>query len=313
MRQLGIGVVVIAVCVSWAGAATSQGLHDATAIEEFQAANACVLKHDYDCAIGHFQASWDAEQLPLTLYNIGRMHEFKREFIAARDFWQRFLDAPGASDPVYLERARTGIEMADMLHPRTVGVEVRTADRASVTVDGEPVGTGPVVTVTVAPGEHLVAASLAGHHPWEARVSVAGDTLVLANLAPESDQEPTKVIVEKPVPAAPSPLVVGGWAATGAGGVALAFGVLANLHHNETLDRLNAAADAGDLKRHDALQADLENLQLASGLGYVVAGVALTTGAVLLWLGYADTESEPSASAFSMDLGPGGIATTLRW
>jgi hypothetical protein len=314
MRHFCLGIAVFLTGLCCTSSVASQELNDPAAIREFKAANACVLQHDYDCAIERFLASYAAENLPLTLYNIGRMHEFKREFVTAREFYQRFLDNPGAADSTYIDRATTGIEMADVLHPRAVELEVRTAEAATVVVDGEAVGKGPVVRASLPPGEHVVGASLEGHDPWEMRVDLVGTTVLLAELRPtREDAAPARVVVEKLVPTAQSPLVTGGWIATGAGGVALAFGLFTNLQHAETLARVNEAADDGDAKRRNAVQADLDNLELASLLGYTVAGVSLTTAAVLLWLGY--TEEDPSQPALELSISPtlDGFTTTFRW
>jgi hypothetical protein len=158
---------------------------------------------------------------------------------------------------------------------------------AVVTMDGKPLFTGPGrARIMVLPGGHQLMADKAGRLPDTRQIVLSPGQRVRFSLAPRL---PDYLVTERRWPAWRP------WAVLGAGAVVMAAGgvvdwragVLFQRHDDEArrLCLSQAGCAAGDIpaELHRQLQR-AERVQLASRAVYVVGGVMLSGGAVLLYL-----------------------------
>ncbi|MCP4674844.1 MAG: PEGA domain-containing protein [Deltaproteobacteria bacterium] len=185
-------------------------------------------------------------------------------------------------------------------------------ENALVYIDGKTVGGCPYEG-KLKPGDHDVRVDAPGLKTFEQHVLLSTDKATSLAVALEQE-EPTPETVEQPTLVATSEtdedskgvsgLLVGGIAATalglGAGGLGIYFTAKGN--HDEKAGI--AASEEDKQKYRAALDRDIAGVVV----GYVAAGLLLTTGAVLFVLNAKKKKRDDSASA---TVTPGGIAVTF--
>jgi hypothetical protein len=188
---------------------------------------------------------------------------------------------------------------------------------ATISVDGEPVGTGPYRgSVRLDPGNHLVAVSLADHRPYAERITLTpGESKPLAvELVPVA----VKVVVVPPPPVTTRRRFAGWipWATAAAGAGLLAAGGLFDLAAERDFDRFDdQVAEAGGGMPQpmpvddDDLRSGRRKRSIATGL-YVAGGLAAVTGAVLFVVNRPRPVEVPPM--VSVDLGPGTAVARLQ-
>jgi hypothetical protein len=171
------GAIVVASLLSVpvvAPTARAQG-DDPGAIAEalFRAGRELMATGDYAAACPKFAESYRIDPKPGTVMNLALCHEKSGRTASA---WAEYVQAAEiarrAGQP---ERERVARARASTLEPALARlvIDVTDAPKASVSLDGEPIGAGAFGTpIPVDPGEHVVRAMEAGKRPSTQRVLV---------------------------------------------------------------------------------------------------------------------------------------------
>lgn len=158
-------------------------------------------------ALAEFTRAYEISPHPLVLYNIAACHRELSHYGDAVSFYERFLaEGRGQVPAARLTAAQTEL---DGILARIARVTVTVnPDGASITVDGNAIGTLVKMPLILPPGEHKLAASAAGRKDTERTIKVAsGDelTVELSLDALPTEKEDTARLIEHPVVLAPKP------------------------------------------------------------------------------------------------------------
>jgi hypothetical protein len=270
----------------------------------------------YSDALAAFRQSFTLEPSWRALNGIGLcLHALGREVEAFRTY-QQLLDQFGPQlTPEQKQRAEKLKGEMDKLIAR---LEVSVARKgAQLTLDGEPVGTGPLTTtVLVMPGTRQLVATLEGYRPYTERVEIAAGARRRVVVTLEPLRERVVVKREKPVLERRMPRWIP-WVTAGAG-VALvgAGGLLALDASGDLSDFDDGVADsAGELPRPveaDGGAIDDAERKQAFAIGLAVAGgAAVVTGLVLAALNQPrEVEKRPTSGLRIVPMS-GGIGIAL--
>lgn len=252
--------------------------------------------------------------------------------------WTNFVGAAdGAKLAGQQEREAFARKRAEILEPRipkltiTIAEATRGAAGLEVKRDGALVGAAQWGTpIPLNPGEHLVAAEAQGKLHWETKVQVKGEGVTISVVVPALVDAPVALPLT-PVPG-PTPLageepnagrgrgqrIIAGAVVGGLGlvGIALGtgFGVGAmgkQSDSNKHCDALNRCDPTGITLRHDGITD-----ATVSTVGFVVGGVALAAGAVLVLT--APPPSKPHSAgkvpaSMQVAVGPGTLHLSGSW
>ena len=259
----------------------------------------------------------DADQLTPSAalsFNIASAYEKLNEPPSALRWYRDYLRRdPAAADRAEVEATVARLEAA--LKQR--GVQQVTVSSnppaASVSVDGQPVGTTPW-TGELPPGEHQLEFTLAGRRAETKRITLPADHAmdVSIELHPE-----TQVVLEAEPPKQPAPeradrdgpnptLKTLGWAGLAAGGAALGGALVFEIL------RANAESAAKDEQTQVGYADKLETMESHQTTARVLLGVGTAlaaTGGVLLWLGRTPAHTE---TGVAVTCGPGGCMSSVR-
>jgi hypothetical protein len=155
----------------------------------------------YSEALAEFTRAYEIAPHPLVLYNIAGCHRELSHYGEAVSFYERFLaEGKGQVPAARLTAAQTEL---DGILARIARVTVTVSpDGASITVDGNAIGTLVKMPLILPPGEHKLVASAAGRKDSERTIKVAsGDelTVELSLAALPTEKEDSARLVEHPV------------------------------------------------------------------------------------------------------------------
>ncbi len=156
-------------------------------------------------ALAEFMRAYEIAPHPLVLYNIAGCHRELSHYSDAVSYYERFLaEGKGQVPAARLTAAQSEL---DGILARIARVTVTvTPDGASLTVDGNPIGTLVQMPLILSPGEHKLVASAVGHKPVERTVRVAsGDEMTVElSLTPlPTERVDSARLIEHPVVLAP--------------------------------------------------------------------------------------------------------------
>ena len=318
-------ILCVFVVVSWSRAASAQG-ESALAEALFDAGREAADAGDHATACEKFRESHRLEPGVGTLLNIGECSDKIGDVLAA---WQAFNEA--------LKLLENTDKRLPFAKKRFDELDARVAKLTIVLEDGAPedtvvrrdevaLGAGSFgVPLPVAPGKELVlVVSASGHHDRSFRVTLdegerselkvkPGDALPPpAPTPPPAPQIPASA---PPSPAPPPPMPsmpppdegvnagdVIGWSAIALGSVAVVTGVALSI------DLARRRSDLDDVCNDDVCRRSVEDeveafndRRIASTVSYVVGGVLVATGVILL---LAWPDDDPSMAVAPL-MGPG--------
>lgn len=258
-----------------------------------------------------WQEAYQLDKEPKYLYNLGVIAEESDKPVVALGQYERFLkEAP--DKPAYRAlRTKAKARVAALLQRVAILEVAAEQPGVKVFVDQRAVGTGPLKhSVRVAPGEHLVVASLAGHlsQTHNLKLKAGERRKVVLRL---KKIEAAKSTMRYPMPRwLPWTLLGGGVAIALAGIIPMAMQVKAYDDYDDSIDPVLLPKGDLDLKRRaDAIYGAGIAL-LAVGGAVAVAGVIT----ILLNRPKLVTEKpEYKAGVIQTLVGPGSVALRVRF
>lgn len=180
--------------------------------------NRLIGRGDPEGALDLFRRAYDRLPSPRILVNVATALAQLHRDVEAAETYERVLAAPPEEIPAEMRRSvESALAEVDTRVGRIrIGVS---GDGAAVTIDGQAAGTSPFAApVRVAPGPHVVAASIGGGAAVEASVEVRAAETAAVSLAPSPavaqpqpvDEPATarpdlRVVAEPEPPATPPP------------------------------------------------------------------------------------------------------------
>lgn len=152
-------------------------------------------------ALAEFTRAYEIAPHPLVLYNIAGCHRELSHYGEAVSFYERFLaEGKGQVPAARLTAAQTEL---DGILARIARVTVTAnPDGASISVDGNPIGTLVKMPLILPPGEHKLSASAAGRKDSERTIKVASGDELSVELSLEAlptEKEDSARLIEHPV------------------------------------------------------------------------------------------------------------------
>ncbi len=257
--------------------------------EHYDKALAHLNLGEFDPAIAEFKLSYTRAPFPVLLFNIAQAYRMKKNYIEARDFYQKYLDAwPAASNRSDVEESlaemdrqivdeRERVEKARVEPPKVVELPTSLPDAAS-----KPVPEPPVPKLAAVPPPPAVTPVVP---------AAATAPPLRATTFPDAPGRKPK------------------WAGLIAGGVGLA---LLGAAIYSGVEAGNAAAEVAGLAtqrgtwndRYRSIEESGQNAAVAATTLYVVGSAAIATGVVLYLVGWHKDQLHP----VSVGLLPGGAA-----
>ena len=151
-------------------------------------------------ALAEFERAYEIAPNPIVLYNIASCHRELSHYAEAVKFYNRFLAETEGKDGTAARLSAAKSELDGILS-RIARVSVTVPDGASLTLDGNALGTMPglEMPLIVAPGEHKLVAKLEGKRDGEKVVRVASGDDVKIEIALVDAPTKTTVVIERPV------------------------------------------------------------------------------------------------------------------
>lgn len=279
----------------------------------------------FRAAIEQFQAARDIYDHPRLTFNIAQAYKSLGACSESRDAFTRYLGYPDLDEQM---RARAA-QLRDQLDTTCVEVgrlrvSCAPADAELSLTRLEPDATRTQPTRRACPleteirtGQWEIVAHAPGYDATRQQFEVTRDATQSLHL--NLSQQPG--LASTPVHE------ILAWSLIGAGGLTLVGGIISDVSAVSRLDELGAAQTRADRSRIDALQAEADSAHTRTAILYSVGALAVAGG--VLWLvlqpdsaaempegartgGSAGT-SDAEASQFSVDFGPAGVQTQVRW
>lgn len=280
----------------------------------------------YKDAVDAFLAANRLVPNPGLSFNTAKAYEKLGDSAGALSFYRDYLRrAPDASDRPEVERKIRSFEQ----RLRDKGIQQLTIlsrpERATVAVDGQPVGVTPW-TGELEPGGHELSVKMDGYRPETRTIELSKDhaqdieveleaepVAETPSAEPASDRSPKRE--EAPRAAidagakAPRHVSLPTWIAFGVGAAALATATGFELaRRSAESDAESEPTQLGAIDRYDAMEDRKHAARVCAGIG----GAALLTGAVLLYLdlssGTVKTAGRASAARFRVGYAPAPAA-----
>ncbi len=263
-----------------------------------------------------FEAAFAAVPNPVVLLSIAECQERQNLAVDAVATLERYLAArTDAPDRAAVEQRVVGLRA----RPATLVVS-STPPGAAISVDGTATGRTTPAEVTVPPGDHTVALTLAGHEPGSEQVTVTFGARreVTSTLAATAGAAGSEEDIfgsgghegegegegEEPVAPPPPPSRGVGapvWIAAGIGGAALVTGTVLGFLALDRQSEFNA------MPSHDAADSG-KTLALFADVGFGVAAAGIITAIVLYATSDAADEEDEAAPEGGAGGDPGGDA-----
>ncbi len=307
---MGRALLILALSV-WSALASAADA-EADARDHYRRGAEAYDKGRYKDAVDEFSAADRLVPRPALAFNIARAYLRLGDESAALAHYRDYLRrAPDAGDRSEVERHVS--ELSEALHKKGVQQVTISSEpaRATVVLDGEPVGVTPW-TGDLAPGDHKLGLDLAGHQRVERAFALAADrpldvsvTLESSASAPgatpptprATDPRTTQAPPIEPAPAerkaVVSPLT---WAAFGIGAVAFGGAIgfeFSRAHAEKDAQRAPSQIEAQD--RYDAMERRQRTSRILVGVG----ALATAAGGVLLYFDLSRRESSTLRTGFA--------------
>lgn len=189
MKHLA-AILVLAVAVPAAGAPKKPTPEQKEADRHFKSGVALFKEGKFAEALAEFERAYEIAPHPLVLYNIAGCYRELSRYGEAVKFYKRFLaEGKGKAPKDRLAAAQTEL---DGILARIARITVAAPDGATLTLDGNELGTMPIdMPLMVAPGEHKVIVRAQGMRDAERTIRVAsGDVTDVAMKLVELPAEP---------------------------------------------------------------------------------------------------------------------------
>ncbi len=323
MRQLLIYGLITAVL---AAVSPCRGDDTSAARVEFERGLALVAEASYEEALGAFRESYRLRKKPGVLYNIAMCQKALHRYIESVRTFQQYLEesGPDAQPDLRREELRRDAEAALIELKELIGrVAIDEAPHgAAVYVDGALAGTMPLDDpLLVDPGRHTVRIVLRGYE--ELQIDIVAESgsqvRVRAALSPlENEENQPPAIKKAPEPTktpvsttntsehGPSGLLIGGLVSAGLGLVAAGFGAYFSVQWRRDMDAGKRAANDWNDTHEPQYKIlyynkadDIENDRKGIAAGFIVSGVLLTSGTVLL-IKHATKNREPTGGSLAV-------------
>lgn len=200
------------VCVMSAGFAGQAAAQTAPEEMEFEdlitEAQTAYKDEDYGRAIELLLAADRRQPNARLLLNVAKSHEKAGDCVEALAYYRAFIRDPGAEENLVptaekmFDKAAKDCDGWDDLLAGRLQIS-STPSGATVSVDGEEVGTTPMEVVALMEGPRKVRVTLEGYEPAEETVDLKPDADATVELTLE--EEPEEVVVAEPVEPPPEP------------------------------------------------------------------------------------------------------------
>lgn len=200
-------LLVIALLVGSAPAladSKKQSAEQKEADKFFKSGVALYKEGKYSEALAEFERAYEIAPHPLVLYNIAACHRELSHYAEAVKFYNQFLaEGKGKVPAARLTTAQTELD-GILARIARVTVTFSPNDGATLSVDGQQLGTLLEMPLILPPGEHKFVASAPGRKDVERTVRVAsGDELTIELSLPELPPDKSIDVVKAP-PASPA-------------------------------------------------------------------------------------------------------------
>jgi len=278
-------------------------------------------------AIDHFLEANRLAPSPALSFNIARAYEKLGDDAGALGFYRDYLRrAPEAEDRAEVERIIAELES----RLRAKGVQQVTVlsepDRATVVVDGKPVGVTPW-TGEIYPGQHRLQLRLPGYQDTEEVFALtahrARDVSVTLEPVPEEPKPQATEAAPAPTPVQPTPtpdqrpaagdtgtqgaVSAWTWVTLGVGVGALGGSLAFELMRSSAEDDARTADTQIDAQEH---YDTMESRQLVARILAGAGAAATVVGGVLLYLDLTAEPSGPESARLGFGCGPGACSVT---
>jgi hypothetical protein len=304
----------------------AQSLHGA-ARDAYTAASHLFKEGDFPAAEAKYSEAYDLSRDPRLIFDMGICEKELHHYARMAELLRRYEEEAGASLSDE-DRKRTDEALAAV--PKYIGTVTIVVDTAgaTVTVDGEPAGKTPAVSVSLDPGKHTVVVTKDGYESVERPISVSAgvaSTLTIGLLAsgangtaaPEQTRAGSQELPQSVPDAKPGALQWNALAYTGVG-LAAAGLVVGGVTGGLALARVGSAKSEctgmvcplgtdGDVKA-------AQTFGTVSTIAFVAAGVGAAAGAVGLFVWprreQATTHARVEVAPW-VGLGTAGVAGTF--
>jgi tetratricopeptide (TPR) repeat protein len=333
-RDLRFGSIVVVVAMTLSGTILAQTPRSAEVESLFRQAQTAYREGRVEEAYAAYLDAWHRQRSFDIAGNLANVEmKLGKLTDAAAHFAYALRDFPPTGKP----EAREALQQRlDEVRRQLGAIRVRAPAGATITIDGEPVGTAPLNdSQYVAPGSHTVGATLTGYQPTRRTVDPQrGETVdITLDLAPvgSSTASPATGAAVQPEPAPEAqrsaqrslvPAIVGGAVAVVGLGAGILFTHAANSKDSDRADQLASlpgsnpcspgspnAAQCGNIQ---ALSDDAHHDRSMALVGFVTAGVgAAATAAYLLWPRAAATQAASFRAVPMLGRRDAGVAFAL--
>jgi hypothetical protein len=242
-RPTRVRIVALALALCWGVCAAPASARENPAAAIVRSARTLANEGRLLEAANLYLEAYELHPVPVLLFNAARMYQRAGRPIEARDAYRRYLAIEKDTDGLAEARARLA-ETLDAIPGRLL-LEV-SPPGAEVTVDGEAVATGGVLTLSR--GVHLVKMSRKGYYILERTVTIEPDALTRVELALTplpSKADPLPTVLLKPKPARHGSVSAWSWVAMGLGAASIGCGAAMTVLAASDRARVTGAARNG--------------------------------------------------------------------
>jgi hypothetical protein len=337
MTRWVAALLAAAVTIGVAPVARAQSLDPAAATELFRQGRAAMTNGDYAAACPRFAESMRLDAKVGTALNLADCEEHLGQLASAHAQLQRAIDLARAQHDDRLGLAEEHFAALDRRVPRLT-ITLAAGAPADVTVkrDDVPLGPGSLGTaLPVDPGTHRIVVTATGFEartfPVEltegqsSQLEVSPGPRIAEAVLPPPASAPSTVSVQTVPPrpeTAPAPRASSrtwGWIAGGVGvagvGVGSVFGLLAISKNAASKQSGGGTCNAANVcdQADKSLRDSARTFGDVSTAAFIVGGVGLATGAILLWL-VPGTRASAAVRAYPVvGAGDAGFAVEGRW
>jgi hypothetical protein len=325
-----LAAVVIAASLFSTAAHAQSDADKAAARQLGQEGQSALEQKDFKTAEDRFKRADALYHAPTLALGLARAQVGVGKLVAAQETYNRIIrdGVPPGSPAAFGRALEDAKKEVDTVAPRigSVVIQVTGFENPKVTLDDVPV---PVAALGVKrpadPGVHTVKATADGYKPAEGQVTVteggSGNVALTLekdpNAAPPPPAEPALAKGgNEPQPAIStsggSMNKTAGIVALGVGGAGIVFGAITGIvalgKHSDVSDKCGGNADACDPSK--VSQSDIDSyhtMGTLSTVGFIVGGVGLAAGAVLLLTAPKSPKSEAQTGYITPYVGLGAV------
>lgn len=270
---------------------------------------------EHEAARLKFQQAWAVFKSPAVLYNLARSEQLTGHDIEAFEHFRKFLET--GPDPKVTEAHRQKAqENVDELAKKIGRIDLDAPPNARITVDGKPAPDAVRAPIAVAPGRHVVEATLDGRIKSVTVEASAGEiTRAKIDIEPAASYVAPPPVYGDDRPSSSRiivPAIIGA-AGLAALGIGIGFGVASQSAKDEEdalrLPGVCVNTATPECQALDEKRSEVSTKGTVATVGYVGGGVLLAAAAVtyVLWPSSKRTGSRmmvsPTASGGMVHLG----------